>query len=319
MINPKAELFKWGPIDGFPCYADDFMQPMAGYEKLFPPGWPDIIAYYQNGKTTCISDYAALRKNGAELFRKYILNDAERKKCYAHWRSVVDSLVHQMKEWDGIELEKLGKGDTHRLFTQFIDIYREFWRYGFLPELANYSGEQLLKEALLKDHQDNFLLLFERLSAPEELSFFQKEELELLKIAKDGVKKDKLEAHQEKYFWLRNSYGHTEVLDTTFFQERTKSLSQETIRTKITEMEAFSIRAKEEKKRVIHEFRISDDITNLGRQLGFCVWWQDLRKKYIFMANHYLTRFMQDFAQRFSIPLEELYYLYSEGANVLKA
>lgn len=308
MINPKAELLKWGPIDGLPCYADDYIEPMMGYRTLFPPGWPDIINYYRQGKVICISDYAALRRNGAELFRKHIMKEEERKKWYDHWLGIVKQLTDRMEQLNGIELGKPGNEEVRRLFEEFLSIYRDFWTYGFLPELANWGGEQLLKEALVKEHPKHLLLLLERLSAPEELSFFQQEELELLKIAKVGNDRKRLAEHQQKYFWLGNSYGHTQVLDIKFFQDRIKEIPPEKIPGQIEEIGEFAVRTKEEKQRVIDEFKVSPGIAGIGRNLGFCIWWQDQRKRYIFMANHYITLFLRDFSQRFSIPLEELGY-----------
>ena len=47
MINPKGELFVWGPIDGRPIYISYFMVAIADYfPKKFSYPWPEILGYF---------------------------------------------------------------------------------------------------------------------------------------------------------------------------------------------------------------------------------------------------------------------------------
>ena len=57
------------------------------------------------------------------------------------------------------------------------NLQTQFWLYGFLPELSNWGGEQKLKRMIEKEHINNFVEIFETLSAPEDFSFFQNEEI----------------------------------------------------------------------------------------------------------------------------------------------
>ena len=73
-------------------------------------------------------------------------------------------------------------------------------------------------------NEDNFMEIFESLSAPADLSFFQKEELEFLRLK--FVKDKKLKQHQKKYYWRRNDYSHKKVLDTDFFKKELAKISK---------------------------------------------------------------------------------------------
>ncbi len=49
------------------------------------------------------------------------------------------------------------------------------------------------------------------------------------------------------------------------------------------------------------------------------VWWQDFRKKYIFMANHVIWQFALEFCRRYKIPEEDIvYYRRSDLFNLVK-
>jgi len=56
MINPKKELFKWGPIDGKPIYTDAFVQAFESYPQFIEGSWPDVIQYFKNDVVVVITE-----------------------------------------------------------------------------------------------------------------------------------------------------------------------------------------------------------------------------------------------------------------------
>lgn len=311
MINPNAELFKWGPIDGRIIYVDYFMQNFAPYVKEFPPGWPDVIFHIKEDRLLFVCDYSKLRTNGEQLFKKYVMNKSELKKQYNHWLDIVEKLKVIIEKINSAHLNNLDKKERSSLYNSFHKTYNEFWFYGFLPELPNWGGEQLLKREILKANKEHFLKIFERLSAPEELSFFQEEEYELLQLKLIGDKRlfeEKLKEHQRKYFWIKNSYEDSHVLDLDFFGSRLKEINKEEAEKRIALIREFPKKVKEEKAQIMKEHSLPTALLTIGKNVSFCIWWQDLRKKYIFMANHCIKLFLQEFSKRFEIPFKELCY-----------
>ena len=188
-----------------------------------------------------------------------------------------------------------------------------FWVTGFLPEVANWGGEQWLKRELSSLQNlthEKFVDAFEKLSAPEELSFFQKEELEMLKIKSIPSQEQEkaLQEHQEKYYWLRNSYGFTKVLDVSFFRDEINKISTEEAKKKINDINAFADKVKQNKKQVIEKYKIPETIVKIASKLAYCIWWQDYRKSFIFKSNHILTCFMEEISKRKDITFKEMCY-----------
>ena len=310
MINPKNELFRWGPIPGKPIYVSYFMEAIA---ELLPRGykyrWPEIFFYFIGDNMTFICEYQPLKECGKKHFISWIMDDQEFKKVKAKYADAVEKLhkVHNKVK----NLKSLDDKALLRLYQEWQAAYLNFWGHGLVPELANWGGEQLLKEKLEGLHLDeaSFLKAMERLSAPEYISFYQEEELELLKLklkenAKDFEKL--LNKHAEKYFWIQNSYFETFVLEESSFKKALKDLDNKGIAEEIQRINNFPRNAVEEKKKICKELHLSEDIQKIAYLLSYCIYWQDARKKQIFMSNHYIKAFIDEIARRKKIKVEDL-------------
>jgi phosphohistidine swiveling domain-containing protein len=321
MINPKKELFKWGPLDGKLIYVSAFVEPFEKYPKFIDSTWPDALGYFKNDTVTFITDYEVLRDRGEKLFKKYVLNEKKLKKHYNKWFKATKTIkAFENKVNKG--LSKLSDNELKKLFISWHKSYTNFWMKGFLPELSNWGGERLLKNKILKLNKINFIEIFERLSAPEDLSFFQKEELEFMKVKLITNKKrqlEKLKEHQKKYYWLRNSYGFTKVLSIDFFKKELKKISKKDAKKKINEIKNYVVKIKQEKNKIIKKYKVNKEIINIAQKLAYCVWWQDLRKKFIFIGNHIITKIIEEIEKRKKIPFKELsYYFLHEVVELLK-
>ncbi|MFH0857088.1 MAG: hypothetical protein V1860_04275, partial [bacterium] len=223
--NPKNKIFQWGPIDGRPIYPDYWGHGCLKFNKDFKPGWPVFLLYINEEKFYCLLDYKKLYANGEEVFKKYILDDREFKKNYEKWEDITDKFkkyYHLITAQDLANLDEDGFKKLFFAWNKFLGF--EFWNIGSLPEVANWGGERMLERELKKyiKNEKDFNLVYEKLSAPDDFSFYQEEELDLLKVRMIGDKKmreRKLKAHQQKYFWLLNSYHHTQILGIDYFRK----------------------------------------------------------------------------------------------------
>ena len=69
MINPHAELFRWGPIPGRPIYISYFMESIAeSFPQKYTHKWPEIFFYFIKENMTFICEYPALRECGKQYF-----------------------------------------------------------------------------------------------------------------------------------------------------------------------------------------------------------------------------------------------------------
>ena len=107
-----------------------------------------------------------------------------------------------------------------------------------------------------------------------------------------------VEEHQKKYYWLRNSYGFTKVLDAGFFKRELDKISEQDAEKKIKEINGYPEKVKKEKNEIIQKYKINAEVANIAKKLAYCVWWQDYRKMYIFIANHIVSKFLEEIGKR---------------------
>ncbi len=320
MIEPDKELFKWGPIEGRPIYVDPFVRAFVEYPEFSDATWPDTIGFCRDDFVTFIMDYDELREKGRHLFMKHVLDDAELDKSYKAWIDVTKKL----KTFESLVnkgISKLSDKDLVKQLSAWDRAHIDFWLHGFLPELSNWGGEAVLKKRILEFDRINFIEIFEKLCAPEGLSFFQKEELEFMKIRlMKGAEQEKaLKEHQKKYYWLRNNYGFTKVLDLEWFRNELGKISEREAKDKIKDIEGYPERVKKEKNDAIKKCKISSDIIKIADRLAYCVVWQDYRKSFIFIANHIITCFVEEISRRKRIDFKELcYHMLYELEDVIK-
>ncbi|MFA5022222.1 MAG: PEP-utilizing enzyme [Patescibacteria group bacterium] len=311
-IDPKKELFRWGPIDGKLIYPDFFNVAFTKFSKEFV-SWPDVLWLMTEEKMTAITDNQALVDNGSKNFEQSVLNDKKFKTNYQRWQNILGNWLKYQKAISANRLKKLSNQELYSVFKKWSDGYLDFWTIGLLPEVANYGGEIILKDKLGKIvPSSDFIKVFERLSAPQRLSFYQKADLDLIRLKKlinnKKVFDQKINEYQKKYFWILNSYHHTQVLSVKYFEQELLKYNKNELRKKVNELEFHSVKVKQEKEALAKNYRLNNEILKIANRLAFCVWWQDLRKFYIFLANHYIDLFLTEFSRRYDIDFESLHY-----------
>lgn len=324
-IDPKKKLFRWGPIDSRPVYPSAWLRGMLKFNEHFKPGWPVSLGIFEQEKNTFIVGKKELYDNGEKAFRRLILNDENFKKYVSSWNEIIKNFDKIYSNYNKLDFKKLSDAELAKTYKDWQNFYSlHFWFIGLIPELANWGGEQLLERELRKNikKESDFNYAFERLSSPEDFSFYQKEELDLLALKKIKNKQllaEKLRSHQQKYFWLLNSYHHTRVLPISYFSRVLKSYSVSSANQKIKEIKMLRKLSVVDKNKAAKKFDLSEDILKIGKRLAFSIWWQDFRKGYIFRANHIIDLFLKEISRRYRINFSDLhYYLVNEVSAVLE-
>src|SRR3989339_492481 len=86
-IDPKSELFRWGPIDGKLIYPDFFNVAFVKFRKAGLFSWPDLLWLASKEKILCVVDNNNLYESGRKNFIKFILVDSQFKKFYQAWQN----------------------------------------------------------------------------------------------------------------------------------------------------------------------------------------------------------------------------------------
>ena len=172
-----------------------------------------------------------------------------------------------------------------------------------MPEISNWGGEKILKESLQNVPSKDFHLVYEKLSTPSGLSFYQKEELDLLMV-KRGHKT--LNNHVKKYFWINNSYLDATILDENFFKKRLNDVRRNEVEEKIKKIKNYLSNSKNEKRVLIRKYSLPKETQKISERLSYSIYWQDERKENIFIANHYIKLFLKEISRRYDIPFQYL-------------
>lgn len=298
------DVFRWGPSPIRVFYTGDFLECI--YDKRYfqkaNPGieWPRGLALYKlekEKKFVWVQDFPEMRKYGLVAFLKKMLPDKERNAIYDKWLVDLRSLEGIEKEIDKTDLKNLSEEELLNLSGRLINALRDFWIYVTIPELANYGSLPYLEEKLRKYISDDEELhsAMEILTAPENSSFYQLEEIDL-------VESKNLKEHVKKYYWIKNSYESVEIVDEKFFENRKKELPKnlrEIIRKKQEEVKKKKLELKE-------KYLLSDEVMKIAEAIVIGIEWQDTRKKDIWIYLHYKYLILKEICRRYDLPIEDM-------------
>lgn len=306
MIDPNAEIFKWGPIPTKYYFVSEYPQVCSRKfgEEFSGERWPETLVLFKSDKILWINEFPALRQAGKEAFFKYMLDQKVREKIYQRWLRRIEELNQFQDQLLNLDLTKLSLEELKKVWFTLFEKTIRFWNLTIPAELASYGSEEILTEELKKYifNPEKLRSALEILAAPEKSSFYQEEEIELSET-KDII------SHQKKYFWLQNSYAGTKVLSTTFFKERKDKLKPN-FREKTKERINILI---QEKKDLIREIKLPPKAIALVQAVSEIISWQDQRKKHLFTNLHYKDLLLKEIVRRFKYKFDDLLNLsYSE-------
>ncbi|MFH0854566.1 MAG: PEP-utilizing enzyme [bacterium] len=305
-INPKKP-FIWGPIEFRLIYGSIFINAiLTDLEKYYPWPWPPTLLLFENGKIFFIMDDEKLKTTGGKYFKKYFLNESDFKKHWQKWSNWIKKYEKFYGEARKIKFKKLKDNDLYLWFKKFCELNIDFWLIVHVPEIANWGGEHFLKLKLKELYPEKFKEYLEILTASEKPSFFQEEEMSLLKLALIKDKKrqnEKIKEHSQKYQWLLNSYGGNRVLKQGYFKKRLTELIKKTTAENEINKIKNALKMNKNRKQLLN---CPADIKFMADKLSESIWWQDFRKGYIWRLNYLLDIFIKELSERKNIEFKEL-------------
>lgn len=310
-FDPHGNIFRWGPVPLKFLYVSMFVEThYQNFRAKYGENWSETLWLFKDGRSLWLNETHAVEAAGTRVFVRYLLPRKSRTAIYQEWQKDTENVLRVLKHIDAQPLADLADTEVGKLWNELNDAYREFWVTGSVPELANYGSPSYLKEKLaayISDEQELAHAL-EVLTAPTRASFYQEEEIALA-TATD------LSQHQQKFYWLKNSYAGTEVLPIKFFAKRKLKISKniaQKIEQKISETIA-------RKKDVQNQYSLPSEIMEIADAIADGMGWQDVRKKYIFMILHYIDVIVQEVARRYTYDFQELHTLWYYHINKIIA
>ena len=291
----QNNVLRWGVFPGKYFYIADFFE--AAY-KVFPRRslfhWPQSLGLFVEEEMLILVELDKLQNVGKEVFAYYFLNQKRKKALLQSCRQEYKALQKFFTRFPDVT------SYSREALIQFgLEIHEqilEFWLVTFPIELANYGSWALLEDT---SKAKNWQCSLVNLVALEWPTFYQKEELEL-------VATRNIETHQQKYFWLKNNYHHTEILPVEFFTQR-KLLLKPTL---LKKQDKHFKQIKVKKLACIQECHLSAQEIAIVDNVTLGLWLQEQRKQYILQIQHYKELFLRA-AQSFLPDMRGDYYQYS--------
>ncbi len=217
------------------------------------------------------------------------------------------------------DLGKLSDKELIKLHDEFLEIGLNKNSSSSLIDGFALGTDELIAEKIKQVYEKNtikdemrFSEVFSTLTAPLHLSFINKAEIELLKIAlKKKDRKKLLKEHQKKFFWIRNNYVDDNVLDVKYFEKELRNVlsMKKDIGKIIRDIEKTPNVNKNKKQVLIKKLKLSKELKYLIKVSEDFTYWQDERKKGSFWTTHYASLILKEISKRTKIPLEEMKYM----------
>lgn len=311
MINPNSELYQWGPIRGriLPLYY--YSQAVfKEYPKTYQFFWPETYFIFHKNYITWVNSEAELKKSGRENFYRWMMNKKNRQKVEIAYKKAAKELFVWQIRFSLKYLDSLSDADFLQTFKKWQKLLIQFWVHGAVPEICNWGGEKLVADILTRKigQSENFNAYYELLTVPAQLSFYQEEEIELLKILQYKRQPDlfqnKLKQHQQKYFWLLNNYYQSKILSLNFFKNKLKVIRDDNdkITSRINQRRLII----KNKTKLIKQLKLNVQERAIIESLDYGICWQDKRKALILQIDYYLDLLLKSIARRTIYSLNEL-------------
>lgn len=310
-LDPKKELFVWGPTPAYLLYVSFFNEGLwLNVPKKYPWPWAPFLGLFGKKRVAFVCEDETLRDVGEKYFQAYFIDAHKNREHWRRWWKWLDEYRDFARQFAKVSFFDVENKEIVRWFKKFYALNNDFWIIVHVPEIANWGGERILSRDLEQLDAEHARENLEILAAPVRFSFFQDEELALLKIAtlKNQHKfRVALEHHTKQYSWLLNSYGGDRILDVQFFQNRVIELREKGSLTQ----QARAIKKQREKniqrKRVLaRRLKLGQTLSHMADKLAESIWWQDLRKGYVWRLQELLDVMLKEIALRSGWKFEEL-------------
>lgn len=273
--------------------------------------------------------YAGFSKNRADWYHslpeleytaRHIIDASQKNplistEMVAAFRPWADAFYAECEKVRKIDLSQLSDEELLGVYQSLADVYTKKLNAsplidGFALSTDTVIASKVKAHMESKGLGDSFVSDFAVLTAPTFLSFLQEEEIALLKTVKCSDPEAAIADHQQKYFWIRNNYVKDHICDLAYFAERVRIMAGESAEEKIAAIEALPLVNAQKKSELMETMALPQEIRILLRITDDFNAWQDERKKGTFLATHYFSVLLEEFARRTEYTIDELKYAF---------
>ncbi len=314
MLDPDKKLFRWGPISACPLFMDYTVQiACTSMGKSVGMSYPETVAIFKDGKVTWLMDNEVFFDQSVKFANNVTLDSKNFAKYLKQWRAKRKKLYTELDKLATFNFNTCSDIDLVNAFNLFSSTYYDWYSTTLSLELASVALEPMLGTALKKyldeeEQRNEFQEAFAVLTSPLKLTFYRREEFDLLSILSlpNSKRDEALQKHQKEYFWMFNSYAKGKVIPVSYFREQLEGLETENPGKILTEIKKYTAEIQKKKNSIIRNLGISDSDASIANAISLFSEMQDERKEDNFKADHYLELFVKAFARRSNADPEDI-------------
>ena len=307
----KFTIDQWGPIDFKMLYPSFWFGPMSGAVKS-PYGiyWGEGLIINKYDKEVLYWPNGSLESFGLKSIKKWLLPKGSVKKLEQKYQLIVTKLEKLAQEIENITTDSKPE-NIKNLALDWHRVYEELWSWSNVFEFGNFATPLYLKNKLIDlISQKDLDSVLQTLLAPEDLSFNQRSQKELLECrlkAKSPAQLQKLlTAYAKKWFWLDNSYLASKRLDADYFYSKIKYIPFKKAKKELLEINNYPAKVKRDKRLTIKKFNLPKSIEYISSVFSQSIWLQDDRKAIVWRSSNTITVLAKLLAKKLDVPFEEI-------------
>lgn len=237
-----------------------------------------------------------------------------------NWHVRIKKFDRTIEKVEKTNLQNLSDESLSILYDEFYDDYvDQFSCFMGIGDALSMHADRYLRSEFQSTLGDDFDAVFSKLMTTHYLSFLEEESIareKMLDKLRRGEKipEHVLNAHAEKFFFIQNNYAKASKLTPLDFER----ILQEDKTKKGTAAPDIKTKQLKEKEQLIEQYPFSDWQKILIAIMDELFIIQDIRKKYVLIANYYQFQFLKEAERRTHIPFKLLQYsIYPEFRSIL--
>ncbi len=301
--------------------------------KLNPKEYSIIICYFKNREVDWITLFEDQNKVGELIFKKYEKNKNYWEKRFNNYLKIRKEIEDNFRGIKDKDISKISDKEILKEIKKYIELQLKERRVSNPADPFIFYSERKLNNAL-RDFKDknpdlsiNINEAGEILTRPEDSSFLNEAESELINIAKEAKKENigqtELQKlilnHIDKYCWIKGSFlGSKEYTFEDAFAELS-ALSKTDLEEESRKNQLWRDNAKI-KKEYILKYKFNDEILSVADLSSVFAKWQDVRKESTLINAYLHTKFLKELSRRKKANESSLAMLadYSEIENFIR-
>lgn len=233
------------------------------------------------------------------------------------YRAFEKRTIKELNEMDRVDVTKLSNEEVFTMLEKSINLAIRNFDFGFIIEPMDFVMPKMLQSALTK-HGYTAGEIADMLAIAD-ISFLNKEEQELIKIAKAKQNQKKLlKKHADKYRWLHSAHGGRRDIPLSFFEDKLRELKEKGIEKELLRLKNFKRDILKRKKQLLKSKPIDKKTLELIKIANLIAPLHDRRKELFLRSVYTIDPIRAEITKRYCYTKEETSWFQLEHFLKLK-